>query len=78
MVNCFYIICLVWLVHYCYILGAIAKASFYTESILPHTMFNISCTGNENTLFDCVYSEVVSVGSKCNSYEDARVICQGY
>ena len=41
-------------------------------------MFNISCTGNETTLFDCVYSEVVSVGSNCYSNEDASVICQGY
>ena len=40
-------------------------------------MFNMSCTGNENTLFDCVYSEVVSVGSNCYSSEDASVICQG-
>ena len=40
-------------------------------------MFNISCTGDEATLFDCVYSEVVSVGSNCYSYEDASVICQG-
>ena len=31
----------------------------------------MSCTGDETTLFDCVYSEVVSVGSYCYSYEDA-------
>ena len=65
---------LIWLIH---IVGAIAKTSFYTETILPHTMFNMSCTGDETTLFDCVYSEVVSVGSYCYSYEDASVICQG-
>ena len=58
--------------------GAIAKTSFYTESILPHTMFNMSCIGNETTLFQCVYSEVVGVGSNCYSNEDASVICQGY
>ena len=40
-------------------------------------MFNMSCTGNETTLFACVYSKVVTVGSKCYSYEDASVICQG-
>ena len=60
------------------VVGAIAKTSFYTETVLPHTIFNMSCTGNETTLFDCVYSEVVSVGSNCYSYEDASVICQGY
>ena len=41
-------------------------------------MFNMSCTGDEATLFNCVYSEVVSVGSNCYSNEDAGVICQGY
>ena len=64
--------------HFYYILGAIAKTTFYTDPILPHTIFNMSCTGNEDTLFDCVHSEVVSVGSNCYSYEDASVICQGY
>ena len=38
----------------------------------------MSCTGDEDTLFDCVYSDVVSIESNCNSYEDASVICQGY
>ena len=61
-----------------YILGAIAKTLFYTENILPHTMFNMNCTGDEDTLFDCVYSKVVSAGSNCYSNEDAGVICQGY
>ena len=65
---------LIWLIN---IVGAIPKTSFYSETILPHTMFNMSCTGDEATLFDCVYSEVVSVGSYCYSYEDASVICQG-
>ena len=37
----------------------------------------MSCTGLEATLFDCMYSEVVSVGSSCSSKEDASVICQG-
>ena len=74
-----YLISLIELIHYYYfILGAIAKTSFYTETILPHTMFNMNCTGDEATLFDCVYSEVVSVGSNCYSYEDAGVTCQGY
>ena len=41
-------------------------------------MFNMSCTGDEDTLFDCVYDEVVSVRSNCYSSEDASVICQGY
>ena len=41
-------------------------------------MFNMNCVGDEATLFDCVYSEVVDVGSNCYRYDDASVICQGY
>ena len=60
------------------ITGAIAKTSFYTESILPHNIFSLNCSGEEVTLFDCMYSEVLSVGSNCYSNEDAGVICQGF
>ena len=65
-----------WIINYN--VGAIAKTSFYTETIFSHSMFNMSCTGDEDTLFDCVYDEVVSVRSNCYSSEDASVICQGY
>ena len=57
-------------------IGAISKVSLYTESNLPHTLFNMNCTGNENTVFDCSYDMQKSVGSTCYSYEDASVICQ--
>ena len=59
------------------ITGAIAKTSFYEESILPHVMFNMSCTGNEGTIFNCSYSTKLPSGSDCHSTEDASVICQG-
>ena len=52
------------------------STSFYIETILPHTMFNISCTGDEATLFECLYSQVLGSGTNCsNKY--ANVICQG-
>ena len=57
--------------------GAIAKTSFYEESVLPHVMFNMSCTGNEETIFNCSYSTKLPSGSDCHSTEDASVICQG-
>ena len=38
----------------------------------------MSCTGNESTLFDCLYSTEVTDGSNCYSSEDAAVICQGW
>ncbi|XP_019849591.1 PREDICTED: deleted in malignant brain tumors 1 protein-like [Amphimedon queenslandica] len=56
--------------------GAIAKTSFYEESILPHVLFNMSCTGNEETIFNCSYSTKLPSGSDCHSTEDASVICQ--
>ena len=65
------------LFHYNNFVGAISKTSFYSEYILPHTLFNISCTGNESSLFDCPYSTEVTDGSNCYSSEDAAVICQG-
>ena len=61
---------------FCTITGAIAKANYYTESILPHTLFNMNCTGNERTVFDCSYNRTLSAGSTCYDYEDASVICQ--
>ena len=36
----------------------------------------MSCTGDEESLFDCIYSTVVPSGSNCHSSEDAAVICQ--
>ena len=54
------------------------RPHFIQRLILPHSMFNMSCTRDEDTLFNCVYDVVVSVGSNCYSYEDASVICQGY
>lgn len=58
-------------------IGAIS-AMFYSESLLPHTLFNMSCTGDESTLFDCDNSTEVPDGSNCYSSEDAAVICQGW
>ena len=62
----------------CLFIGAISKTSFYSESVLPHTLFNMSCSGDESTLFDCRYSTDVPDGSNCYSNEDAAVICQGW
>ena len=59
------------------LIGAISKTSYYTEYYLPHTLFNMSCSGNESSLFDCLYSTKVTGGSNCYSHEDAAVICQG-
>ena len=58
-------------------IGAVAKTSFYTESVLPHVIFNMSCNGNEDSIFNCTYSTELPSESNCYSFEDASVICQG-
>ena len=57
-----------------YIIGAIAKTSYYTEGWLPHSLYNLNCTGNESILFNCSYE---TSGVSCGNYDDAGVICQG-
>uniref|UniRef100_A0A1X7U210 SRCR domain-containing protein n=1 Tax=Amphimedon queenslandica TaxID=400682 RepID=A0A1X7U210_AMPQE len=56
--------------------GAIAKTSFYSEYRLPHIIFNMSCNGDEESIFNCSYSNEVPTGSNCHPTEDASVICQ--
>ena len=58
------------------ITGAIAKTSFYAEHILPHSIFNMSCNGDEDSIYNCTYSSELPSGSRCYSGEDASVICQ--
>ena len=60
-----------------YYTGAIAKTLFYYETVLPHVIFNMSCNGNEDSLYNCTYSNELPSGSTCYSFEDASVICQG-
>ena len=61
------------LLFYFLIIGAIAKASYYNEGWLDHTLYTMICTGNESTLLNCSYK----TSGSCGSYNDAGVICQG-
>ena len=47
------------------------------EHILPHIIFNMSCNGDEDSIYNCTYSSELPSGSNCYSGEDASVICQG-
>ena len=47
------------------------------EHILPHIIFNMSCNGDEDSIYNCTYSNELPSGSRCYSGEDASVICQG-
>lgn len=55
--------------------GAIFNSRQYRENWLPHAFYNMNCTGNEHSLFNCSYT--TTTDSSCYSYEDANVICQG-
>ena len=58
--------------------GAISKTSFYAQSDLNiyHRILNITCSGNEQTLLECPYTEEFNDDSTCINSEDAGVICQ--
>ena len=54
-------------------IGSISKR--FTDYLLPHTLFNVNCSGDETNLFDCPHSSTPD-GSYCHYYKDAGVICQ--
>ena len=58
-------------------IGAIATGNFYSERSLPLYMYNVSCSGEEASVFDCSHSRANSGVPSCSQNEDAGVICQG-
>ena len=56
-----------------YMIGAIAKPSYFGEAWLPHNLYSVNCTGNESALLNCSYATT----GACYTREDAGVICQG-
>ena len=63
----------------CYIhcTGAIATRGFYSEYLLPLYMYNVSCNGEEASVFGCLHSQTNNGVPSCSQSEDAGVICQG-
>ena len=55
------------------ILGSIALYGGYNTNIWPSVVYGITCSGEETSLFDCVY-RLTDNGGTCGS--DASVICQ--
>ena len=58
----------------CLILGSIALYGGYNTNVWPSIVHDITCSGEETSIFDCAYS-LTSNGGTCGS--DASVICQG-
>ncbi|XP_019853225.1 PREDICTED: deleted in malignant brain tumors 1 protein [Amphimedon queenslandica] len=52
--------------------GAIAKASYFTETWLSFYLYSVNCNGNESTLLNCSYSTT----GTCYNTQDAGAICQ--
>ena len=48
-----------------------------SENVLPHNIYNVTCTGDEDSLLNCTYSTKPVDGLTCGNFDDAAVICQG-
>ena len=65
--------CLNWTFFF-YFLGAFALSREYQTNIWPPVIRNLTCMGNESSLFNCTYS-LVDNNRACAYY--ASIICQG-
>jgi hypothetical protein len=54
--------------------GALALRGVFTERVWPLTITNITCSGSESNLLECIYS--TEPLSACNVLRDAAVACQ--
>ena len=54
--------------------GAISLSSnYYSEYYHPTYIYDLNCTGVENSIWDCPYDNIYNY---CSRYQDAAVICQ--
>uniref|UniRef100_A0A1X7ULL6 Deleted in malignant brain tumors 1 protein n=1 Tax=Amphimedon queenslandica TaxID=400682 RepID=A0A1X7ULL6_AMPQE len=56
--------------------GALTKRDVYSEIVLSHNIYNVNCTGNEDSIMNCTYNTKPNNESTCRSNDDAVVICQ--
>lgn len=56
--------------------GAIAAHGSFNEIIRPISIFDINCTGNEATIWDCPHN-ALSTNSTCDQQQDASIRCRG-
>ena len=52
----------------------VARIGGWTDDNIPYSVFDISCTGNEVKLADCLYSTISS--SVCGRSDAVNVFCQ--
>ena len=55
--------------------GALATTGISIDYEWPVGIYELNCTGDEATLWDCIYHTNDSVGLQCSQYNDASVSC---
>lgn len=56
------------------IIGAVATRHLLRESNLPVAIYDINCTGSEDTIAECPHNALDV--RNCHHREDASVVCQ--
>ena len=60
-----------------FIKGAIPAGNYYNNNGYPVYIFDLNCTGTEDSIWDCSYNQTTqSCSHKTYSNKDASVICQ--
>lgn len=59
-----------------HLVGAVAVRGAYTETVWPFHILDLNCTGNERTIWDCLFNNLINIHS-CSQSDDASVRCQG-
>ena len=66
------------LLHFCIhklILGAVGSSVvYYSSHTIKHSIIDLNCTGNENTILDCPYNGLSNY--YCSLSKDANIFCE--
>ena len=59
----------------CFIVGAIAASSYYTDNTWYFHIIDLNCTGEEDSIWNCSYNGLLEYN--CPLSHDASLQCQG-
>lgn len=57
--------------------GSIALSGEFIDFIWPTFIYNINCTGLEDSIWQCSHSILADQGFQCSDNQDSSVVCQG-
>ena len=63
---------MVRLLSFVFLIGSFILRNFAGSADSPTILFDVSCTGEEATIFECAHSEE----GTCGTNEDVAVVCQ--